>query len=306
MNLIYDTIIIGAGPAGYTAGIYAARREMKTLIIGKNPGGQIMWAREIENIPGFKSIQSYDFINKLQEQVNNLHVEIKYQEVLSIIKDEDLFIVKSEDSEYSSKSIIIAVGQSPKTLGVLRETEFVGKGVAYCANCDAPFFKNKTVIVAGGGNSALDAAEYLSKIASKVYLINNNGEFNGFESLIKAVKSANNIEIIFGTEIIELLGENKLNAVKLKNLKTNETKELKTDGLFVEIGKTPKPDLVAGFVDIDDKNQIKIDNKCRTSFPGIFAAGDITDVPYKQISIACGQGTIAALAAYQFLQSKNS
>jgi len=301
---MYDTIIIGSGPAGFTAGIYAARREMKTLIIGKEPGGQLVWAAEIENYPGFKSINSIDLINKMQEQVKGSGVEMKYDEVKVIKKQDNGFEVITNKEKYVTKTIILALGLTPRRLAIPGEQELTGKGVSYCANCDGPFYKGKVVAVVGGGNSALDAAEVLAKIASKVYLIHRRQEFRGFEALVDEVKTKDNIEFILDSEIKEIIGEQKLEKVIIINNKTKQEKELVIDGLFIEIGRIARTDLVADLVKRDERDQIIIDEKCHTSLPGIFAAGDVTPTEFKQITIATGQGTIAALAAYQYLQLK--
>jgi len=305
-NGIYDTIIIGAGPAGMTAAIYAARREMKTLVIGKEVGGQLIWASEIENYPGFKKISNYDLIIKMQEQVKGLGVEIKTEEVKEVKKTEDgTFILHSGREEYKTKTIIIAMGLAPRRLAIPGEEEFSGKGVSYCANCDGPFYKGKTVAVAGGGNAALDAAEVMSKIAKKVYLIHRRDEFKGFEALVDEVKKRENIELILNSDLKEISGQTKVEKIKILNNKTQEEKELETDGVFIEVGRIAHTDLVAEFAERDNGNQIMVDEKNMTKTPGLFAAGDVTNKSeFKQITIAMGQATIAALAAYQYLQLK--
>lgn len=285
-----------------TAGIYAARREMKALIIGKELGGQLIWASEIENYPGFKSISNFELISKMQEQVKNLGVEIKTEEVKKIEKTDDKFILHTNKSQFEAKTVILALGLVPRRLAVPGEREFTGKGVSYCATCDGPFYKNKTVAVAGGGNSAVDATEILSKIAAKVYLIHRRDEFRAFEALVEEVKSKKNVELVLSSEIKEVVGSNKLEKIKVVNKKTGQEKEIAVDGLFVEVGRIASTDLVADMVKRDEKNQIIVDEKCQTGLPGMFAAGDVTPVEFKQITIACGQATIAALAAYQYIQ----
>ncbi len=302
---MYDTIIIGTGPAGMTAGIFTARREMKTLIIGKEAGGQMIWASEIENYPGFKSINNVDLITKMQEQVTALGVEIKSDEVKEISKlTDESFVLKTEHEEFKTKTVIIAMGLSPRRLAIPGEEELAGKGVSYCANCDGPFFKNKIVAVVGGGNSALDAAEFLSRVASKVYLIHRRQEFRAFQILVDEVKSKKNVDMILDSEVKEIIGSSKLEKIKIINNKTGKVKELAMDGLFIEIGRIAHTDLVAHLVERDKRDQIIIDEKCQTKTKGVFAAGDVTQGIYKQITIACGQGTIAALAAYEYLQLK--
>ncbi|MCK4540013.1 thioredoxin-disulfide reductase [Candidatus Parcubacteria bacterium] len=302
---MFDTIIIGAGPAGFTAGIYAARREMKTIIIAKEPGGQVALASKIENYPGFKSIESYDLITKMQEQVKALGVDIKITEVKKIEKqNDDSFILYTAKEKYQSKTIIIATGLTPRRLNIPGENEFNGKGISYCANCDGPFYRNKTVAVVGGGNAALDAAEVMSKIAKKVYLIHRREEFRGFEALINKVNEKENIKFLLNTELKEIIGKEKVEKIKIYDNKTSKEKEIALDGVFVEIGRAAHTDLVADFTERDERRQIIVGQNCETKTPGMFAAGDVTVGNFKQITIATGQATIAALAAYQYLQLK--
>ncbi|MFH1522697.1 MAG: thioredoxin-disulfide reductase [Patescibacteria group bacterium] len=301
---MYDTIIIGSGPAGMTAGIYAARREMKALIIGKELGGQLIWASEVENYPGFKSVDNFDLITKIKEQVNALGAEIKTDEIKEIKKVSDYFLVTTRKEKFEAKTVIVAIGLSPRRLAIPGEEELTGKGVSYCANCDGPIFRDKVVAIVGGGNSALDATEVMSKIAAKVYLIHRREEFRGFEALVDEVKTRDNVELVLSSEIKEIIGKEKLEKIKVFNKKTNKEGELEIDGLFVEIGRLANTDLVKDLVKRDERNQILVDEKCKTNTEGIFAAGDVTQVPFKQITIAQGQATIAALAAYEYLQLK--
>jgi thioredoxin-disulfide reductase len=306
INQIYDTIIIGSGPAGMTAGIYAARREMNALILGKEPGGQIMWASEIENYPGFRSINNYELISKMQYHVTDLGVKIKNKEVKKIEKDEnDNFQLTTGRETFFSRTVIIAMGLSPRRLAISGEKEFTGKGVTYCANCDAPFYKGKDVAVIGGGNSALDAAEYLSKIANKVYLVHRRQDFRGFETLIEEIENKDNIELVLNSEVKSIEGRESVEKIKIHNKKENIDSEIEVQGVFIEVGRIASTDLVEDFVERNEASQIKINDRCETATPGMYAAGDVTTVPFKQITIACGQGTIAALAAYQYLQDKS-
>ncbi|MDD5071666.1 MAG: thioredoxin-disulfide reductase [Patescibacteria group bacterium] len=303
---MYDTIIIGSGPAGMTAAIYAARREMKALIIGKELGGQMVWASEIENYPGFKKIGNYDLIIKMQEQVKGLGVEIKTSEVKKIEKGDDgIFILHTGKEDYRARTVIIAMGLSPRRLAIPGEEEFNGKGVSYCANCDGPFYKDKIVAVIGGGNAALDAAEVMSKIAKKVYLIHRREEFKAFESLVKDVQERENIELFLNFDSKEIFGKDRVEKIKVLDNKTQKEKELEIDGIFVEVGRVAHTDLVAELAERDAGGQIVVDEKQGTKTPGLFAAGDVTNrSEFKQITIALGEGTIAALAAYQYLQLK--
>ena len=303
-NQIYDVIIIGAGPAGFTAGIYAVRREMKALILARETGGQVIWASEVENYPGFRSINNYDLINKWQEHATDLGVKVETAEVQKIEKKDDNFILHTTQDKLMAKTAIIAMGLVPRRLAIPGEKKFTGKGVSYCANCDSPFYRDKQVAVAGGGNAALDAAEILSKIAKQVYLIHRRDEFRGFEALVDEVKRKDNIELILDSEIKEIIGQDRVEKIKTANKKNKEERVIDVDGVFIEVGRIAHTDLVADLVDRTKQNQIMVDDKCRTKTPGLFAAGDVTTVPFKQITIAMGQATIAALAAYEYLQLK--
>ena len=301
---MYDTIIIGSGPAGMTAGVFAARREMKALIIGKEVGGQMIWASEIENYPGFKKISGFELIQNFKDQVLSFGVEMKDSEVQKIEKtDKNTFLVYFGSEVSEGKTVIITMGLSPRRLAIKGEEEFIGKGVSYCANCDAPFFKNKKVAVVGSGNSAFDAAEVLSKIASEVSLIIRTEEAKAFDTLVDIVKSKENIKMYFNSEIKEIVGENKVNVINCANIKEKTEFKIEVDGVFVEVGRIASTDLVEDFVERTPGGQIITNNRCETKTPGMFAAGDVSSLSeFKQISIATGQATIAALCAYQYLQ----
>jgi thioredoxin-disulfide reductase len=305
MENIYDLIIIGTGPAGLTAAIFARRREMKTLLIGRDIGGQLIWASKIENYPGFNSIKSPELANKMFEQAIALGAEFKNSEVKEIKKENDNFIVLSGQDVFVGKTVILALGLSPRKLNIPGEKEFSGKGVSYCANCDGPFFKDKIVAVVGGGNAALDAAEVMSKIAKQVYLIQHNRSFTAFEALVDEVKNRKNINIYLDNDVVEVGGADKVKKIKIQNHKNGDIKELAVDGVFIEIGREAKTELIQKIVKTDQSNQIIVNDCCATSAFGLFAAGDVTQTPFKQITIACGQGTTAALAAYQYLQLKS-
>ncbi|MFA6514107.1 MAG: FAD-dependent oxidoreductase [Patescibacteria group bacterium] len=302
---MYDVIIIGSGPAGMTAGIYAVRREMKTLIIGKELGGQLVWANEIENYPGFEIVKSFELIQRIRQQTGNAGVEFKDDEVQKIEKtNTDSFLLHTARESFEAKTVIIAMGLSPRRLAVPGEIEFNGKGVSYCANCDGPFYKNKKVAIIGGGNSALDAAEFMSKIASQIYLIHRNDTFKAFDTLMNEVKERKNIEIIMNAEIKDISGSGKVEKVIVLDRKDASEREILVDGVFVEVGRIASTDLVSEFVERNDKNQILVGNNMETKTPGLYAAGDVTDCEFKQITIAMGQATIAALSAYQYIQMK--
>ncbi len=300
---MYDTIIIGAGPAGVAAAIYAVRREMKTLLISKDVGGQVGWAGEIENYPGFVTIKNYELVGLFEKHLKSAGVELQLAEIKAVEKTGDTFKVFTAKESYESRTVIVAMGLVPRRLAIAGEEKFNGKGVSYCANCDGPLFKNKTVAVVGGGNAALDAAEVLSKIANKVHLIHRSDKFKAFDMLVDEVKERENIEIHDHSVVKEILGESKVGSIMIEKNDGSSFK-LEVDGVFIEIGRIAHTDILKGVVEMNEQKQIVIDDKCQTSQPGIFAAGDVTNGEFKQISIASGQGTVAALAAYQYLQIK--
>lgn len=305
LKLMFDTIIIGAGPTGMAAAIYAARRMMKTLVISKNIGGQIMLASDIKNYPGFDFVSGVDLINKMSQQVRNAGAQTIIDEVKKISKNNDGgFSVETGKNNYLTKTIIIAMGLEPKQLNLNKENELTGRGISYCATCDGALFKGKDVAVVGGGNAALDAAELLSKIANKVYLIYRKSELKAFESLILTVKDKKNVEMMLTSEVYKIIGETKLEKIKVMNNISQKSAELKVEGLFIEIGYAPKTALVADLVKIDALGQVVVDLSGKTSCDGIFAAGDVTQVEFKQIVIGCGQGAVAALSAYKYLQER--
>jgi thioredoxin reductase (NADPH) len=304
----YDVIIVGGGPAGLTAGIYAARRNLKTLIITMTVGGQVLLPEKICNYPGFLSVGGMNFIKRVQKQAEKAGAQIILDEVKEILPQGKEYLVKTQTKEFLAKAVILAFGKKPRKLNVPGEEKFIGKGVSYCVTCDAPLFKNKTVAVVGGGNSALDAALLLSKYAKKVYLIHRREEFRGFESFVDEVKKKKNVEFLLGCIVIEIKGENLVKSILVKDLRSEEVKEIPVDGVFVEIGYEVDPNLVKNLVKLDEHNQIVVDQKCQTFYPdkdeirpGIFAAGDVTSNIFKQIVVAAGEGAKAALAAYNYL-----
>jgi thioredoxin-disulfide reductase len=301
--MMYDTIIIGAGSAGLAASIYASRRALKTLVISEDIGGQAISANHIENYPGFNFISGSELMMKFQAQAKKFGAEFITDEVMKIEKAGDKFMVNTNAKKFETNSVILAFGLSHRHLGVPGEEKLIGRGITYCATCDAPLYKNKTTAVIGGGSSALDAALLLSKLCPKVYLIHRRDKFTGEEILIKQVNEAKNIELVLNSEILEFKGENKLEKIIVKNL-GNEKREIEAEGAFVEVGFIAKTDWLEDSVKLDEKKQVIINDKCETSVPGILAAGDITTIIYKQVVISAGEGAKAALSAYKYLQSK--
>lgn len=296
---IYDLIIIGAGPAGITASVYAARKRIDFIVISMDIGGQTAWSGDIENYTGYQFITGPDLTHKFQEHMQQYNVELKKpEEALDIKKIDNKIIVTTKKGSYESKTAIIASGKRSRELNVPGEKEFKNKGLTYCATCDAPLFSKKDAAVIGGGNSGLDAALQLEKIANKIYLINVAPNLTGDPIMQEKVKTSKKITILNNTQVTAVLGNKFVGAI---NVKTNDgEKNLPVQGVFVEIGLIPN----SGFAKIIEKNEfgeIKVDNFNRTNIPGIFAAGDVTDVPEKQIIIAAGEGSKAALSAFRYL-----
>jgi thioredoxin reductase (NADPH) len=300
---MYDLIIIGGGPAGLTAAIYAARRAVKTLVLAKEAGGQAVYASKVENYPGFDLVPGFELMEKMRNQAGKLGAEILMTEIRDIEKEGEGFKVKDKDNKiFESKAILLAFGAVPRKLGIPNEDKFKGCGISYCATCDAPFYKNKVAAVVGGGNAALDAAILLSKFAKQVYLIHRRDAFRAEEVRVKQAGVLPNVEIILNAEVEAVGGDKAICNLIVKYVASGENKEIEVNGIFVEIGHIVESDFVSRLVALDERRQIIINQKNETNLPGIFAAGDATTVPYKQIVIAAGEGAKAALSAYAYLQ----
>lgn len=320
---MYDVIIIGSGPAGYTAGIYTSRANLTTLIIsGFTPGGQLTTTTEIENFPGFdKGIMGPDLMEKMKQQAERFGAEIKVETVKTIRWEDNKtvkkFIVETDNQKYESKSVIIASGASSKELGIPSEEKFRGKGVSYCATCDGFFFKNKEVVVVGGGDTAMEEATFLTRFATKVTIIHRREEFRASPIMLERAQKNPKIKFLTNKTVAKILGENAISGIRLKDTKTSETSTFNTQGLFVAIGHTPNTEFLKGTLDLDGMDYVKIgrweDNKTgrrrlqtQTSVAGIFAAGDCVDHVYRQAVVAAGMGTMAALDAQRYLEEKNT
>lgn len=296
---MFDIIIVGAGPAGLTAAIYLARKRMKILVLTEEFGGQTAKAANVENYPGIDKIAGSDLIDQMHKQIEDLKVESRTYKVESIEKKDDIFQVKTSDENFEAKSVIMASGKTPRELGVPGEKEYLGKGVGYCVTCDGPLFKDKNVAIIGGGNSCLDSALEIEKYAAKIYLINVNEEFQGDMIRVEKVKKSSKIEIISEAKTTGFEGEQFLK--KLLYEKDGEAKEILVDGVFVEIGWQPAAESVKDLVELNALKEIKIDALNQTKTPGLFAAGDVTETPHKQIIIAAGEGAKAALNAWKYI-----
>ncbi len=304
MEDIYDVIIIGSGPAGLTAAIYAGRAELKTLIIaGVKYGGQLMDTTVIENYPGFpEGIKGSELIEKMIAQAQKFNAQIVFEDALKVELQEKIKKVYTFEKEYQAKTVILALGANPRKLNVTGEEKLWGKGVSACAVCDGALFKNKEVAVVGGGDSAMEEASFLTNFASKVYLIHRRDSFRAAVSMQKKVLNNPKIEILYNSEIEEIIGEEKIEALKIKNNQNQSSKLLKVDGLFLAIGHIPNTQILQGQLELDEDGYITTKNDVETSIEGVFASGDIKDKAYKQIVTATSGGAIAALKADKYLK----
>ena len=301
--MVYDVIIIGTGPAGLTAALYACRRSLQTLVIGQIMGGQAILPACVENYPGFGKTDGLTLVKEWQNQAVSAGAEIKTGLVTEIKQEDNSFEVKlADDTTYKAKTVILAMGRTPRKLNVPGEAEFTGKGVAYCATCDAPLFVDKDVVVVGGGNAAVDAAILLAEIAKKVYLIHHNDMFKAEAALLHKLATLNNVEQILHAEIKEISGSNFVEQVTINQILDETERVIDVQGVFIEIGGDANTGFVKGLVKLTDKQEIAIDEHNQTSDEGEFAAGDATTVPFKQMIVAAGEGAKAALSAYNYIQ----
>lgn len=302
---MFDLIIIGGGPAGITAGIYAARKKLNALLITKDFFGQIAKTGTVENWPGEVSISGIALMQKLEKHLKQFPIEIKTGEKVVVVKkSEQGFLVQTENNnKFLAKSLIIATGRNARTLGIEGEQDFVGKGLSYCSICDAPFFKGKQVAVVGGGNAAFETALDLAKYAEKIYIFEKSAKLTADEILQEQVKAAGKAEILLEKELVKIEGKGKVEKIAYKDLKTKKIFQKPLDGVFVQIGSVPATGFLGKLVDFNEKNEIKVNPKTlQASLEGVFAAGDVIDAPRKQLIIAAGEGAKAALAAYDYLQ----
>jgi NADH-dependent peroxiredoxin subunit F len=300
-KMTYDLIIIGAGPSGMTAGVFAARKGLNTLIISEDLGGQVNWTTDIENYMGYQEIDGQALMEKFETQVKELHLEEQLTTVNSIRKEGELFKVATKQQEYTAKAVIVSSGKKPRTLNVPGEVQFRNKGVSYCATCDGPLFRNIPVAVVGGGNSAVKSALDLANYASEIHLITNKG-LTADQILIERLnKLEERLKKYFSHNVIEIKGNKSVEKVILEDAKTKQQFEVGVQGIFVEIGLDPNQDFLGEMVEKNEAGEIKVDCLCRTNVPGLYAAGDVTSVPEKQIIIAAGEGAKAALKVWEYL-----
>lgn len=300
---IYDVVIIGAGPAGYTAAIYASRASLKTLMIaGDTPGGQLLLTSEVENFPGFKAgIMGPELMDEMKAQALRFGTEFISDLVTKVDFGGDVKRSWVGEDVYESKTVIVATGASANWLGLENETRLMGKGISACATCDGFFFTGKHVVVAGGGDSAMEEALTLAKFADKVTIVHRRDEFRASKIMQSRVKEHNKIDIIYNAEVVDVLGKDFVEGVVLKDTQTNQTREFDCQGLFVAIGHTPATKLFEAALDLDDKKYLIANPDTSTKIKGVFAAGDVSDKRYRQAITAAGEGCKAALEAEHYI-----
>jgi len=300
-SCVYEVIMVGAGPAGITAAIYAARKKMDLVVLATSIGGQVVLTSEIENYTGFQYISGEELSAKFREHLEKFRFELIMEEAQKVEREGDSFRVKTDNDTYLGKTVIIATGRTPRELKVPGEAEFKNRGVTYCATCDAPFFEGLDVAVVGGGNSGLEAVVQLTKIAKSIRLIEVGPQLKADPVLVERVGASGKVEILTRTRIIEIVGDRAVTGIRAQ--RDGKEMLLPVQGVFVEIGSSPN----SGMVDFVEKNswgEIVVNCRCETSVPGLFAAGDVTDVPEKQIVVAAGEGCKAALSAFKYLSQR--
>jgi NADH-dependent peroxiredoxin subunit F len=299
---IYDVVIVGAGPAGMTAAVYCARKQLRVALLTENIGGQALWSSAIENYLGYEIISGAALVGKFEDHLKKFPIDISYKPATKTEAAAGGFKITAQDgSEYIAKSVIIASGKMPRTLDVPGEFEFRGKGLTYCATCDAPLFSGADVAVVGGGNSGFDAVMQLIPLATKIYVVEFGPKLLADEVYQAKARQSSKVEILTNTQVIEIAGDVMADTMTVRDRASGKERVLLVKGIFVEIGLLPNSGPAKGLVELNKAGEIKIDNAGRTSRPGVFAAGDVTDVPDKQIIVAAGEGAKAALSAYEYL-----
>ncbi|MFZ1292054.1 MAG: thioredoxin-disulfide reductase [Melioribacteraceae bacterium] len=305
MENYFDVIIIGGGPAGLTAGIYLSRAKHSTLILNEGAaGGQMVLTHEVANYPGIESISGYQLSRNMRKQAESFGCKVKSNiKVTNINLQAELKTAEVNNNEtYFSKSIILATGGKSRTIGAIGEDKFKGKGISYCATCDGDFFQDKNIIVVGGGNSALEEAVSLTKYASSVTIVHQFDHFQAFESAVTEAKENSKISFIMESEIQEFLGDEKLEKVIIKNMRTGEISAKEIDGVFILIGYVPNTESLKNIIALNNRGEIITNDAMETSVPGVFAAGDSRAKRYRQITTSVSDGTIAALSAAEFIE----
>jgi thioredoxin reductase (NADPH) len=303
MKHIYDTVIIGGGPAGYTAALYAARAGLDTLVLEKmSVGGQLAVTDIIDNYPGFEEgINGFELGMKMQSSAEKFGSRTEYTEVLSVSLQDSIKTVSTSSGDISARTVIIATGAAPRKLGIDGEEALTGRGVHYCAHCDGRFYKDKTVVVVGGGNTAVSDALYLSRLAKKVYIVHRRDSLRATKIYHEPLMRAENVEKIWDSTIESLISDGHVKGVKVKNLKNGEVREISADGVFVSIGRRPSSELFSGQIEVDGGGYIVADESTKTDVEGVFAAGDVRTKTLRQVVTAVADGATAAHYAEEYL-----
>lgn len=298
-----DLVIIGAGAAGLTASIYAARSKLNTVVLEDElVGGQIRNSSSIENFPGFYNISGEDLSNKFQDQALKLGVNInEFGNIKSLKLTDDEKIIETEDTIYKPKAVIIATGAKPRELPVPEEKKLHGKAIHYCELCDGALYSGKDLVVVGGGSSAVEAAEYLTKFAKNITIVHRRNEFSAEKTAVDSLFKHDNINVIWNSEVVHVLGDNKIDKIIIKNTKTNEESELHADGIFAYVGYVPKTNLFSEYINLTKSGYIETDDNMRTNINGVFAAGDVRQKEIRQLTTAVSDGTIAAIMSEKYI-----
>lgn len=303
---IWDVIIIGSGPAGFTAAMYTARARLSTLVLaGSSWGGQLMTTTTVENYPGFpEGVEGPDLVDRMKRQAEKFGAEIIFEDVIKVDFKGRPFKIYTHEAEYMGIAVIIATGATYRKLGLESEERLAAKGVSYCAVCDGYFFKDKRVVVIGGGDSALHEALFLSNLASEVILIHRRDEFRGEVYLQEQVLSNPRIRTVLDTIVIDIIGDEKVGGVRVKNVKTGEEGFIECEGVFIAIGHIPASDIFRGQLELLDSGHIRVNEVVKTSVPGVFAAGDVADFRYRQAVTAAAYGAMAAIEAEEYVRER--
>ena len=300
---MYDLIVIGAGPAGMTAAVYAARKRLHILLVSKDLGGQAVWATKVENYMGYQFIEGAELMRKFEDHVKLFPLDQMIgEDIVTLSRMDGGFEIRVADGQtYQAKAVIAATGKHPRQLNVPGEERLRGRGVSYCAVCDGPLFNREKVAVIGDGNSAVEAAYDMIKVADYVYLVS-LAQVTADQSLFGKLKTAPNLTVLLESEVVEIEGSSLVEGIRIKDRKSGSEKGLKVGGVFVEIGRIPSSELVKDIAKVNRFGEIEVNRNCETGIPGLFAAGDVTDLPDKQIVIAAAEGAKAALQAHRYLQ----
>lgn len=306
MDKIYDMIIIGGGPSGYTAALYGARAGLAALVIEKMAvGGQMALTDQIDNYPGFEEgIEGFSLGEKMKNEAERFGARTVFATVLSADLKPDPKVIKTSGDIYYGRTVVIATGAEPRELGVDGEKELVGRGVSYCASCDGMFFKGKAVVVVGGGNTAAADILLLSRVASKVFVVHRRGTLRASKIYHDTLMKAENVEFCWDSQVTDILSDDKVTGVRIKNINTGDERKLSCDGIFVAIGRKPASELAAGQLDLDEKGYIIADESTKTNIPGVFAAGDVRTKVLRQVITAAADGAMAAHYAEEFLAGR--